>query len=121
MYEIYRERLYKYERAQSSARSLRMIIRENELWIKAYTKKPRLKRQAIIDKAKKDFVALVIPPKPPKEYGFDVYSKDDDYTYFAPTCNSDIAACWAQESFDGDYEIKPSKRQITSDYRGLIH
>lgn len=121
MYGKYSKQLTSYEQAISTQRSLRMIIRENELWLKAWTKKPRAKRQAVIDRAKKDLAMLVVPPKPQKEYGFDVYSTDDDYTYFAPTCNSDLAHVWADELLEGGYIIKRSKRQITTEYRGLVH
>ena len=118
-YSEYSTQLHEYQRAMSTKKSLEMTIRQNEVWLKGYTAKSQSKRVIVIEKAKSRLAMLVIPVKPVKEYGFDVITPDD--VFFAPTTDLDQAHSWAYTELDDYDSIKLSKRQITTDYQGLVY
>lgn len=120
MYSDYSKQLHEYDRAARLKKSLTMTISSNEGWLKCYTmSSTRAKRQAKIDNAKKHLAELVMPVKPVKEFGFDVITPDDDF--FAPTTDIKQAQEWLEDNELDNAELIPSKRQITTDFQGLVH
>ncbi len=115
----YSKAIRAYDTAMSLKKSLKMTIRQNEMYIKGYTAMPRDKRQIVIDNAKKNLAELIIPKKPIQSKGFDIITTED--TFFAPTDDINIAKEWADDGIMGTYDIKPSKRAITTDHQGLTY
>ena len=119
MYSEYSKQLHEYQKAVSIKKSLTMTIRQNEVWLGSYCAKSQSKRVNTIKTAKKHLAELIIPIKPIKEFGFDVIADDD--VLFAPTTDINEAKEWADNDLDCYNSIKISKRQITTDYRGLVY
>lgn len=115
-YSEYNQKLMEYNKAMSSKKSLQMTIRMNKVWITGDNIRSDKRRKIIMDCQSK-LALLIIPEKPQKQYGFNIITKDD--TYFAPTTNIKQAQSWCEIEIDCNFEIKQSKRQITTDYDGL--
>lgn len=116
-YAEYTRKLMQYNNEMSYIKSLRMQIRMNKVHLTGDNLRSK-KRLLKIAECKEILKNLPVPQKPQKQYGFDICTDND--TYFAPTTNEDDARFWAENELDCKFCIWPSKRQITTDYKGLI-
>ena len=80
-YQEYQIASSKYDHTISRRRSLLMTIRMNEAWQFNVKSVRGIKRQSVIEAAKKELDQIVVPPKPKQPIGYQLLV-DGDYEGF---------------------------------------